>query len=84
MITQEKMQEILENLTSMDKDLAVPRNARLRIKKTISILTSEDEKNISLKIDQSLQELGDITEDPNLPQYARMQIWSVVSLLESK
>lgn len=84
MMTPEKLQEVLENLNTIDQDSTIPKNVRLRVKKTISILTSDNEKNLSLKVDQSLQELGDISEDPNLPQYTRMQIWSVVSLLESK
>ena len=84
MFDQNKFYEILENLSVIDQDTSVPKNVRIRVKKAIDILKNEDEKNISLKINQSLQELGDITEDPNLPQYARMQIWSIVSLLESK
>ena len=80
---QEKIQEILEELFTIDQDTTIPKNVRIRVKKAISILENEQSRNINLKIDQSLQELGDLAEDPNLPQYTRMQIWSVVSLLES-
>ena len=84
MVKPEVMQEILQGLLSIDEDTTVPKNVRVRIKKAISILEAGEETSISIKIDQSLQELGDLAEDPNLPQYTRMQIWSVVSLLESK
>jgi len=80
----DKFQEVLQGLMSIDQDPSVPKSVKTRIKKAISILTNEEEKNIGLKVDKSLQELGDVAEDPNLPQYTRMQIWSVVSQLESK
>lgn len=83
MLDQSKFQEIVENLLSMDDDPTIPRNVRIRIKKAISIMQNEQEK-FDLKVDKSLQELGDIAEDPNLPQYTRMQIWTLVSQLESK
>lgn len=83
MLDQNKFQEIVENLLSIDDDPAIPRNVRIRIKKAISIMQNEEEK-FDLKVDKSLQELGDIAEDPNLPQYTRMQIWTLVSQLESK
>lgn len=83
MLDQSKFQEIVENLLSIDSDPTIPRNVRIRIKKAISIMQNEQEK-FDLKVDKSLQELGDIAEDPNLPQYTRMQIWTLVSQLESK
>ena len=79
----EALQIILEDLSSIEKDSTVPKNVRLRIKAAMDILTSED-KNLNLKIDKSIQQLGDVADDPNLPSYTRMQIWSVVSQLESK
>lgn len=79
----EKIQQIIEGLSMIDQDTTVPKSARIKIKKAMEILENECEKNLSLKIDRSLQELGDLAEDPKLPQYTRMQIWSVVSLLES-
>jgi len=74
----------MEGLISIEKDTSIPKNVRIKIKNAISILTDVQELNIDIKIDRSLQELGDVVEDPNIPQHARMQIWSVVSRLESK
>ncbi len=84
MVDKNKLKEVMDDLLLIDQDLSVPKNVRVRIKKAISILSNDEEKNINIKIDRSLQELGDVAEDPNLPQYTRMQIWSVVSQLESK
>lgn len=83
MISSEKIQEIVEGLSTIGQDTTVPKNVRIRVLKAVSILEGNIGHDLALKIDQSLQELGDIAEDPNLPQYTRMQIWSVVSLLES-
>ncbi len=83
MLDQSRFQEIVKDLLSMDDDPAIPRNVRIKIKKAINILQDEQGK-LDIKVDKSLQELGDIAEDPNLPQYTRMQIWTLVSQLESK
>ena len=77
-------EEIMEGLNAIEKDNSIPKNVRIKIKNAIMILTDEQETNVEIKIDRSLQELGDVAEDPNVPQHARMQIWSVVSRLESK
>ncbi len=81
---QNSFEEIMEGLASIEKDTTIPKNVRAKVKNAIVILTDEQEKNIGIKIDRSLQELGDIAEDPNIPPHTRMQIWSVVSRLESK
>ncbi|MBS3168299.1 UPF0147 family protein [Candidatus Woesearchaeota archaeon] len=77
-------EEILEGLALIEQDTAVPKNVRLKVKNTMLILSNNEEAGVDLKIDKSLQELGDVAEDPNLPQHTRMQIWSVVSRLESQ
>ncbi len=83
-MTTNLFQEIIEGLTAIEKDSSVPKNVRLKVKTAIDIILDDSEKNVSIKIDKSLQELGDVAEEPNLPQYTRMQIWSVLSQLESK
>ena len=84
MISNEKIQEIVEGLSIIGQDTSVPKNVRIRVQKALSLLEGTFGRDLDLKIDQSLQELGDIAEDPNLPQYTRMQIWSMVSILESR
>tara|TARA_Y100000310_G_C20387547_1_gene671185 strand:+ start:428 stop:658 length:231 start_codon:yes stop_codon:yes gene_type:complete len=74
------MNEILDTLTNIEQDSTVPRNIREKIKDTITILENKDDK---LRIEKSLEDLGDIAEDANVPSYARMQIWSIVSQLET-
>lgn len=85
MVCQEsKVKDIVEGLVAIDQDSNLPKSVRIKIKRAIDILEEDQQSDFSIKIDRSLQELGDIAEDPNLPQHARMQIWSVVSLLESE
>lgn len=75
--------EIVDSLSSIEKDSAIPKNVKLKVKTAMEILQNE-EKNLSLRVHQSLETLGDICDDPNLQPYIRMQIWSIVSQLESK
>ena len=79
----EQIQIILEDLSAIEKDSTIPKNVRHRIKIAIDLLNIDD-KNLNLRIDKSIQELGDVADDPNVPPYTKMQIWSVVSQLESK
>lgn len=80
----EELADIMEGLSSIEKDSSIPKNVRAKVKNAMVILTDEQESNVAIKIDRSLQELGDVVEDPNIPAHTRMQIWSVVSRLESK
>ena len=74
------MNEILDTLNTLEQDDTVPRNVRIKLKDAISILENKDD---NLRIEKSLEELGEISEDANVPSYARMQIWSIVSQLET-
>ena len=74
--------DIIILLLQIEQDYSVPKNVRLRVKNTINLL--EENTDMGIKIDKSLQELDEIAEDPNVPSYTRTQIWNVVSMLESK
>lgn len=78
----EKIRDVIDVLSSIEKDFSVPKNVRIRIKNAYSALEN-DGKSMAVRIDQSLQELDDISDDPNIPSYTRTQIWNVVSMLES-
>ena len=80
-MSEEKIVEIIEVLTQIEADFAVPKNIRTKIKNAIVAL-KEEELTMAVKIDKSLQELDSLDEDPNIPAYTRTQIWNVVSLLE--
>jgi uncharacterized protein (UPF0147 family) len=77
----EKLNEICEILLQIEGDATVPKNAREKLKGTISALNGN--KNLGVKRDFVMQQLDDISEDPNLPNHIRTQIWNVVSILES-
>ena len=81
-MSEEKILEILEVLTQIKDDDTVPRNVREKIN-TAMLALNEDNKELDVKINKSLQELDEVSDDPNLPIYARTQLWNVVSLLES-
>lgn len=75
--------EIINGLSSIESDENLPRNVKIKIKCAIESLNNET-IGLHLRIDRSLEELGNIAEDPNTPSYARSQILSLVSLLESR
>lgn len=79
----ELLGQIVEDLCCIEEDNSVPKNVRIKIKKAIEILSTE-ESNLSLVISRSLEQLNEVADDANVPQYTRMQIWSIVSQLESK
>ncbi len=78
------MENIIENLKTIEQDTTVPRNVRSKIKSAILALEDQNGTAEKVKIDRALQELDDLSDDPNLPSYTRTQIWNVVSTLESK
>jgi len=79
----EKLLQILVELTKIEADPSVPKNVRAKVKNAICAL-EEDGKQIEVKIDKVLEELSDIDDDPNVQQYTRTQIWGIVSALEVK
>ena len=82
MLQETELKNIIDGLASIEQDNSVPRNIRAKIRNAIDILN--EPKDMSLKIDKSLDELGEVADDPTVPSYTRMQIWSVVSMLETR
>ncbi|MDP6642014.1 MAG: UPF0147 family protein [Candidatus Nanoarchaeia archaeon] len=76
------MKEVIELLIQLEQEGTLPKNIRSKIKNTMNLL--DENLDVAIKIDKSLQELDEIAEDPNVPSYARTQIWNVMSLLESR
>jgi|TARA_B100001971_G_C18252460_1_gene579364 hypothetical protein len=76
------MKEVIELLVQLEQEGTLPKNIRSKIKNTMNLL--DENLDVAIKIDKSLQELDEIAEDPNVPSYARTQIWNVMSLLESR
>ena len=72
--------EIIEILKTLQDDAAVPKNIRLRVQGTVTILESGEES--SIKINKALNELDQIANDVNLQSYTRTQIWNIMSVLE--
>ena len=76
----EIIQQITDALKELRDDATVPRNVKLKLQNTITIL--EKQVDVSLRVDRAHQELDEIADDVNLQPYTRTQIWSIVSMLE--
>jgi len=76
----EKIKGVIAALESLKEDASVPRNVKVRIDNTISVLSEDAET--SLKVNKALCEVEQIADDTNLQPYTRTQIWNVVSMLE--
>jgi uncharacterized protein (UPF0147 family) len=77
----DELNSILELLMNLQLDKMIPNNVRTKIKNAYYTL-SEENKNLSLRIDKSIQELDDVAEDQNLPMGTKAMIWELFSKLE--
>lgn len=75
-----ELDAVISSLSEIKDDVAVPRNVRTKIESVISILNEDIE--LSIKINKTLNELDEISNDVNLQPYTRTQIWNAISLLE--
>ncbi|MBU3942154.1 MAG: UPF0147 family protein [Nanoarchaeota archaeon] len=80
-MTEEKLRDIIDALSELSNDLAVPKNIKNKISNMINIL--EDDTELSIRINKVLNELDEIADDPNMQSYTRVQMLNVVSLLET-
>ena len=74
------LKEVSKLLSELSEDTTLPKNVKIKITRTISVL--KEEKEASIRIHRALNELGEIADDANIQPYTRTQIWNVVSLLE--
>ena len=72
--------DIIEIPRTLQDDVTVSKNIRLRVQETVTILESSEES--SIKINKALNELEDLADDSNMQSYIRTQLWNVVSSLE--
>ena len=75
-----ELDAVISSLSEIRDDVAVPRNVRTKIESIISTLNEDIE--LSIKINKTLNELDEISNDVNLQPYTRTQIWNAISLLE--
>ena len=78
----EKLQPVLDALNEMREDSTVPKNVRAKIDKMIECIT-KGEGDISLRVNQCLNEFEEISNDANIQPYTRTQIWNIVALMEA-
>ncbi|MDP2750234.1 MAG: UPF0147 family protein [Nanoarchaeota archaeon] len=79
---EKELQPAMEALDEMKNDSTVPKNVKAKVEKMIDCLT-KGEGDISLRINQCLNEFDDISDDANIQPYTRTQIWNVVALMEA-
>lgn len=75
------LNEIIGTLRELEDDASIPKNIKLKVQTTISILEKEEELT-SIRINKALNELEEIADDTNMQSYIRTQILNIVSLLE--
>lgn len=80
-ISAAELEQIMESLDQIQQDNSIPKNVRVKLKCACDALKL-NEKDLFIRIDQTLQEMDELSENPNVPVYAKTQIWSIVSLLE--
>lgn len=80
-MTEKKIKEIIDALSELGNDLAVPKNVKNKINQMINIL--EDDSDLSIRVNKVLNELDEIADDTNMQAYTRIQILNIVSLLET-
>lgn len=80
MAPKEKIKEIIGMLSELGEDMTVPKNVKLKIKEVIETLG--DGKELSIRVNEALNELDEIADDANVQPYTRTQLYGVVSLLE--
>jgi len=75
-----KLISVVDLLSEIKDDSAIPKNVRGKITESISSLKIECGEDI--KVSRLLNDLEEISEDPNLPSYTRTEILSIISILE--
>lgn len=80
-MTEEKIKEIIDALSELSNDSAVPKNVKNKINQMINIL--KDDSELSIRVNKVLNELDEIADDTNMQAYTRIQILNIVSLLET-
>jgi len=80
-MTEEKIKEIINALSGLSNDLAVPKNIKNKINQMIEIL--EDDSDLSIRVNKVLNGLDEISDDTNMQAYTRIQILNIASLLET-
>lgn len=80
MAPKEKIKEIIGMLSELGEDMTVPKNVKLKIKEVIETLG--DSKELSIRVNEALNELDEIADDANVQPYTRTQLYGVISLLE--
>ena len=80
-MSEEKIKEIIDALSELNNDLAVPKNIKSKINQMIEIL--KDDSDLSIRVNKVLNGLDEISDDTNMQAYTRIQILNIVSLLET-
>lgn len=75
-----ELQEVINSLIELEEDSSIPKNTKLKISQMIVDLKSE--KDLSLKVNKSLNDLDNISNDINIPDFIRTQVWGIASMLE--
>ncbi|MFT4305211.1 MAG: UPF0147 family protein [Candidatus Woesearchaeota archaeon] len=73
--------DVNDALNEMINDATVPKNVKIKLNLTLKAL-SDNNEDISLRINKALNELDELTDDINIESFTRTQLWNIVSMLE--
>jgi uncharacterized protein (UPF0147 family) len=78
----EPLQQALAILDDLKDDSTLPKNVRSTIATIIEML-SDDEIDISIRVDKAMLELEQISSDANIQSYSRTMLYQVTTNLEN-
>ena len=79
-MTDINLKDVLRALSDLRDDGTVPRNVKLHLDAAETQLKSQAE--VSIRVNQALNELEEIADDTNLQPWTRTQLLNIVSMLE--
>lgn len=77
---EEQITQITETLKELLEDSTVPKNVKIKLEGVVKSLN--EDKEVSIRVNEALSHLDEIADDINLQPFTRTQIWNIVSILE--
>ncbi len=78
----DNLKPVIDALNEMKEDNTVPKNVKAKVEKMTECILKGD-GDLSLRLNQCVNEFEEISNDVNLQPYTRTQIWNIVALIEA-
>ena len=80
-MTNEKIEEICNDLEMLHEDYTVPKRVRKEAQDTKKMLL-DDKESLDVRIASAISILDELASDSNVPSHARTTLWSILGKLE--